>query len=246
MTRFLIALLLLVATVAASAQNLSGKPFIAVRGHAERQFVPDIFPVTVTVHETSMDADKAQNHVEALAADVMAAASTLKVADADLDVGNLSISPETKYDSDKEVETFLGNTYEREFKIRFHNLADVRTFLDHVPTGKNVQIATDDFAYSKAADAKKQLMDAAIADAKDSAERMARAVGKKLLTLHNVSDRPQGVSYSEPEAFGYSSPTTFDTIVVTGTRMHHSSSAILKEGVISLAQEAYVIYLIGD
>jgi uncharacterized protein YggE len=237
MTRYLVVLLLLAIAGTTSAQNLNGKPFIAVQGHAERQFVPDVFPLTVTLNETSMDADRAQKHVEDLAAQVLAVTAALKMADVDIDVGNLSISPQTKYDDVKEAAVFIGNAYERKIQLRFHSLADVRSFLGLVPTGKNVQIETESFVYSGEVEAKKQLMLQAIADAKATAERMAQGVGKRLLSLHNVSDRPQGDSYTR---MGISS------FAVTGTRLNHSSNIVLKEGVITLTEDAYVIYLIGD
>jgi uncharacterized protein YggE len=162
------------------------------------------------------------------------------MSDTDIDAGNLNVSPQSKYDDTKDTTVFLGNTYERTFELRFHHLADVRSFLGLVPTGKNVRIETGAFAYSKEAEAKKALLLQAIADAKDSAEMLAKGVGKRLSSLHNVSDRPQGGSYS------YSGATRSFNAPPAPAGLSHSSEVVLKEGVVTLEEDAYVIYLIGD
>ncbi len=241
----LLALFLIFSASQANAQNLNGKPFIAVQGSAEIELVPDVFPVKVTLSETTLDAAKAQENVEGLANKVVALAADMKVADADLTVGNLSVGTETKYDDKKETDVFVGNTYEREIRVRFHSLSDLKQFIGALPTGRSVQIETLPFTYAKEAEAKTRLLEAAIRDAKQRAEMMAKSVGKRLLELHNVSDRSQGVSYS------YMGYNNLDSVVVQGTAMLapgtvRSANIVLREGTIKLRTDAYLVYLIGD
>ena len=49
------------------AQTFAAKPFLSVQGHAEAKVTPDIFPITVSLEETGMDAGASQALVERLA-----------------------------------------------------------------------------------------------------------------------------------------------------------------------------------
>jgi uncharacterized protein YggE len=239
-----VALLLAVASCSAAAQGVSGKPFLAVQGHAESRVKPDLFPVSVTLSDMGMDGGKSQAMVEGLAKQVLAAAQKQQVADADLEVGNLSVSPETKWNEDKDTEVFLGNTYERELKVRFHSLDALRAFIADLPAGRQVQIETDTFEYSKAAELKRQLRRDAIDDARRGAEDMASAVGKRLVDLQSVSDKAQAVSYS---ASGYAyEPGALGKVQVTGARVGRTSDIVLREGEILVSADAYLIYVMGD
>jgi uncharacterized protein len=228
---------------AVAAQNFSGKPFLSVQGHAEAKVKPDIFPITVTILDTGMDAGKSQEVVENLAAQVVSAASALGVADGDLQVGNLGISTETRYDEKTEKEVFLGNTYERKIQARFHDLDGLRKFIAAVPAVKQVHLETDNFEFSGAAELKRKLRRAAIEDAKKGAQDMASAVGKKLLDLFNVSDRAQSTLYAASGYEGYG----LETVTVYGSAIGpRRAQIVLKEGEITVKADAFLVYLIGD
>lgn len=226
------------------AQTFAAKPFLSVQGHAETKVTPDIFPITVTLEETSMDAGSAQALVESLAAKVVSAATVLGAPDTDMQVGNLGVTSKTKYDEKDDKEVFLGNTYEREIEVRFHDLEALRKFIAAVPAVKQAKLETGDFEYSKSAEVKRKLRRDAIDDARRGAQDMAAAVGKKLLDLFNVSDRAQTTTYA---ASGYNSESTaLGTVSVTGSRAVRGSMIVLKEGEITIKSDAYLVYLIGD
>ncbi len=227
----------------ALAQTFQGKPFLSVQGHAEAKVRPDVFPLTLTLKQTSTDAAKSQALIEGLARSLLKTVADLHVADSDISVGNLSISPETKYDNDHEREVFLGNTYEREIRVRFHSLDDVRSLIAAVPDSKNVQIDTGTFEYSGKQALERKLRIDAVADARQAAAEMSNAVGKRLGQLYNVSDRAQSTIYSSS---GYSESDALDTIVVTGTRIRRSAEIVLREGEIRVAADAFLVYLIAD
>ncbi len=224
-----------------NAQSMAGKPFLSVQGHAETRIKPDIFPLEVTIAETSMDPAKSQALVEDLARKALAAAAKQRVEDRDIEIGNLSISPETEYDDDTDTTKFLGNTYERKITVRFRSLDSLRAFLGDLPASKHVKFATETFEYSKQAELKRQLRREAIEDARRGAEDMAAAVGKRLVELQNVSDRAQSTVYS---ASGFNAGS-LDTVRVVGGYIR-SADIVLREGEIKVSAEAYLIYVIGD
>jgi uncharacterized protein YggE len=254
--RVLMTILLAAAPFLATAQSFQGKPFLAVQGHAEAKVKPDIFPIAVTLTDTSMDSAKSQTLVEGLAKQVLAVAQALKVGDLDLEIGNLSISPNSDWDEKKDEDVFKGNTYEREITIRFHNLADLKSFIGQMPESRAIKLDTKTFEYSGAAELKRKLRREAIDDARQAGLEMADAVHKRLLNLFNVSDRAQSVvyassGYSNSDALRYSAEdarrqggTAVNAIDVVSVK--RGSEIVLREGEIKISADAYLVYEIGD
>lgn len=244
--RHLLACLLLagIASGPSPGQTFAAKPFLSVQGHAETKVKPDIFPITVTLEETGMDAGAAQALIEGLAGQVVAAAKSLNAADGDMQVGNVGVTAKTKYDEKDDKEVFLGNTYSREIQVRFHALDALRKFIAAVPAVKQVRLETDDFEYSKDAEVKRRLRREAIDDARKGAQDMAAAVGKKLLDLFNVSDRAQSTIYA---ASGYNSASaSLGSVSVMGSPISRTSEIVLKDGEVTIKSDAFLVYLIGD
>ena len=234
--------LLLVAMLMSSslvnAQSISGPPYVAVHGEARMEVIPDIFPLEITLKETSKDIAATQGKIEALAQAIVDLAQAQQVADADLTISNLSISPEMDYDEKTEMQVFLGNTYERTVKIRFHSLDSLRKFLAKVPDEKQVQVDTGAFAYARTDEAKRTLLADAIRNAKAAADEMARGVGKRISDVHTISNQAFNIRYAES--------TNLDTVTVLGTALLAPGTVVLKEGRITLDQDVYIVYLLAD
>jgi uncharacterized protein YggE len=236
--KYLVGLLALFVAHTAFAQNIGGPPYIAVHGQAKIEVVPDIFPLDITLKEASKDTAAAQGRIESLAQDIVDLAKAQNIPDADVNVGNLSVSPETDYDEKTEKQIFLGNNYEREIKISFRTLDGLRQFLSRVPQAKQIRIDTGSFGYSNSVTAKKKLMSDAIADARATADELAKGVGKRIAGVHTISNQGFNVRYAES--------VELDTVTVQGVALLAPGSVVLKEGRITLAQDVYIIYLIAD
>ena len=107
-------LLVCLVSPAVRAQNANGPPFIAVHGSAKTEVVPDLFPLKLTLQDTSKDLAATQASIESLASKILEIAKSQGVAGDDVAVGNLSISPDTHYDDNTYKETYLGNEYQRD------------------------------------------------------------------------------------------------------------------------------------
>jgi uncharacterized protein YggE len=222
-----------------SAQNISGPPYVAVHGEARMEVIPDVFPLDITLKETSKDTAATQAKIETLAQVIVDLAQAQHVADEDISIGNLSISPEMDYDEKTEMQVFLGNTYEREVKIRFHSLDRLREFLTKIPDGKAIHVDTGTFEYAKKDEAKRALLADAIRNAKATADEMARGVGKRISGVHTISNQSFNIRYAE-------SSTTLDSVTVTGKALLAPGTVVLKEGRITLDQDVYIVYLLAD
>jgi hypothetical protein len=248
MKRVWAGLLLLVCAAAGHAQSIGGSPFIAVHGKARAELVPDVFPLEIKLKATSLDAAGTQARIEAHAQQIMATVKQMKMADADVTVSNLSVSPEYRYDRTAEKQVFLGNAYQREIKLRFHALADLAKMIGSLPSAKEVQIDTGEFETSRADEVRRSLMGKAIEDARQTAEIMAKAVGRKLGGVHNISNRGFNVQYVEggndDPPVVMAAPRSLDSVTVTGSRL--SPGLVLRQGQIELEQDVYVIYTLVD
>jgi uncharacterized protein YggE len=217
------------------AQNLSDRPFIAVKGEAVRYVVPDTFGLDLTLEETSTDMAKAQSSIETLARNIIALAKDQGVPDADLTVENLTVEPKTEFNEETEEEVFIGNTYSRGIAVQFNELPAMQAFLERLPVSMLLQIETRDFSYSKRSVIERELLAQAIKDARSTADEIAQNLGKKILTVHAISDRAIG------------SGSYLSTVEVTGDRVALlAPGTVFKAGKMLLRKDVYITYLIGD
>ena len=238
----LAAAMLLVAASAAWSQSIGGQPFIAVHGKAKAEVVPDIFPLEITLRDTSKDAAITQAVIEGHARRVLELARAAKLDDRDINVANLSVSPQYRYDDDTEQQVFLGNTYERRIKLRFRSLPALQAMIDALPKAEQVHLDTGGFQSSKADELRRQLLADAVADARKTAEVMAASVGRRVGTVHNISNQGFNVRYVTS-----GDSTELDAITVTGTRLRAPAPPVaLRQGVIQLDQNVYIIYTLVD
>ncbi len=242
MKRIAFAAVLLLGAFNVQAQSIGGSPFIAVHGKARTEVVPDVFPLEITLKDTSLDAAATQAQIEGHAQQVMALTKAMKMADRDVEISNLNVSPEYRWDDQEDKQVFLGNTYARTIKLRFHALADLQKAIDTLPKSKQVQLNTGGFQSSKQDDVRRELLTQAVQDARKTAEIMASAVGRRVGGVHNISNQGFNVRYvTSNEA------STLDSVVVTGARMAAPAPPVeLREGVIQLDQDVYIIYTLVD
>ena len=243
MKRIIVAAVILLGAFNVQAQSISGSPYIAVHGKAKTQVVPDVFPLEITLKETSLDAAKTQTLIEGYASQIVALTQEMKMEDRDVTVSNLSVSPEYRFDDKDEEQVFLGNTYQRQIKLKFHTLEALKKMIEAVPQAKQVQLDTGAFLSSKSDQIRRELLGQAIDDARATAEIMATAVGKRLGTVHNVSNQGFNVRYVES-----SDSYSLDSVTVTGSRLRANAPApvVLSKGTIQLDQNVYIIYTLID
>jgi len=231
---FLAGLVLASVMPLALAQGVVGAPYIAVHGSATKKVAPDEFPLVVTLEETSKDTAAAQARIESLLREVLDAAATEKLADADIKVGNLSIEPSTEYDEGSRKRVFIGNTYQRIVELKFHRLESLRRALSKLPSGELVKVSTKEFQFSRSDEEKEALLVIAINNAKSTAEQMASGVGMRLAGVQSISNEriDTGIAYSD----AYAPPAGASDL---------SGSVALKEGEVELRQDVYITYLIS-
>lgn len=244
MKRLFVLMLLAATSSVATAQSISGSPFIAVHGKARIEVVPDIFPLNITLTDTSLDGAATQELIERYARQILDVTGKMEMADRDVDISNLAVSPQYRYDEKDDKQVFLGNTYERQIRLRFRSLEALRKAIAALPKSRQVRLDTGTFESSNADTLRRELLASAVDDARSTAEVMAQAIGRRVGAVHNVSNKGFNVRYVDS-----GNSTTLDSITVTGTRVAQVAPApqvAMREGLIELAQDVYVIYQLTD
>ena len=251
-------------SVSVAAQEPEKAPFLAVQGRAEMRVVPDLFPVVVTIADKALEPAKAQESVESAARQVIDAAQSLKLQDKDIELGNVQIRPEFKYD-DAGKETFLGTNYTRNIRLSFHRLADLKSFLGKIPSSKLIRLQTEEFGVADTAAARRVLFQRALQNARESADFSAQALGKRVIGVQTASDQPLALSRGsyinaiDVRSVESTTILTSEQISrmpvprgITSVHLVGDSNAprvteiALSEGSLLLSGNAYVIFLIGD
>ena len=240
--RIAVAVVLMVVACASNAQSIGGSPFVAVHGKAKAEVVPDIFPLDITLTDTSLDAGKTQVLIEGYASQVVALTKKMEMEDREVTISNLSVSPEYRYDDKDDRQVFLGNTYERKIKLKFHTLEALKQMIEALPQAKQIRLDTGTFVSSKADELRRVLLTQAVDDARTTAEIMAKAVGKRLGMVHNISNQGFNVRYVES-----SDSYSLDSITVTGSKLGRAPApVVLSKGTTQLDQDVYIIYTLVD
>lgn len=260
---FAIGMFALAATAAAAATE--DPPFIAVQGRAEMRVVPDVFPIGVTIQDKSLEPAKAQARVEEAARAVLAQVRKQGLSDADIELGNLQVRPESRYDQNTEKETFLGTQYTRTIGLRFHTLADLKAFLAATPENKLLRLETDAFLLEDTDAARRLLFLKAVENARRTADDVAKALGKRVIRVQTVSDQPlalaRGSYISAINASSVESTTILTSEQIARIPVPRDATSVrligdpnaprttevaLDEGVIKLVGVAYAIFVLGD
>lgn len=252
-----------VVSPAVRAQSVGGTPFLAVHGVAEVDVVPDIFPVSVEIAVTGMDVGKSQSEVEALTRRALDAGRALKLADADIRVGEMSISPREEYDAATRKQVFRGNRYSRSLELRFRRLSDVKAFVAALPAGESLRVSTQEFASSVANETRRKLLVDAIDDARRTAEVLAAGIGRKVGVAQTISTSPMALSagsyinaidVADVEATSILTAEQIARIPVPRSITSVAllspgtvrSQIVLEAGSVRLRSDVYVLYLLRD
>lgn len=240
----LASIVLLFASPCALAQVAGGQPYLAVHGEARTEVVPDLFPLNVILTDTGTDTAVLQARIESLAQQILEIAAESHVAETDLDVGNLDVSQDSRYDQVQSKVVFLGTRYQRRIGVTFHSLQAMKAFLAHIPAAEEIQVSTGGFGYSKSKAAKRDLFGKAIADAREMADAMAGGVGMRIAGVHTISNHPLGVQYFDAPAAMSVPPAPRASGEAQVSML--PGEMTLKEGTLTLEQDVYIVYLLAD
>jgi len=235
--KFKLSLLLFSALLSAQlfAQALPSAPYVVVRGHAERNMVPDRFEIAISVQKTGLSVSEASASVESKTAAMVQSLKALGLKPAQITATNISISPEYRYDNATQKNVFIGNQVNRSISAKFEDKKTLQKFLAQVPDGEEIRIGGISSSLSTQKAVESELLDAAVADAKNQAAMLLDKFGQKVIGLHTVSQ--------EAPSIGFESKAMYRSMDAAAAPPPLGST--MEEGVITVNKDVYVVYLIA-
>jgi uncharacterized protein YggE len=218
-----------------AAQSLPASPYVVVRGHAERSLAPDRFEINITVQKTSLDVGEASAVVESKTADMVGSLKALGLKPAQITATNISINPEYRYDQATQKNVFIGNQVNRNISARFDNKQTLQKFLATVPAGEEIRIGGISSSLSTQKKVESELLDAAVADAKNQAVTLLDKFGQKVIGLYTVSQ--------EAPSIGFESKAMYRAMDVAAAPP--ALGQTFEEGLMTVNKDVYVVYLIS-
>lgn len=232
--KFLIAAILF--SSQAFAEALPAAPYVVVRGHAERQMVPDRFEIGMTVQKSSLNVGEASAVVESKTAVIVQSLKALGLKPAQITASNISINAEYRYDQPNQRNVFIGNQVSRSISAKFNDKKTLQKFLAQVPAGEEVRIGGISTSLSTQKTVEAELLDAAVADAKAQAVLLLDKFGQKVIGLYTVSQ--------EAPSMGFESKAMYRTMSDAAPPPPPLGDTF-EEGVLTVAKDVYVVYLIA-
>lgn len=232
--KFLIAAILFSSQVFAEA--LPSAPYVVVRGHAERQTVPDRFEISMNVQKSSLNAGEASAVVESKTAAIVQSLKALGLKPAQITASNISINAQYRYDQPNQRNVFVGNQVSRSISAKFNDKKTLQKFLAQVPAGEEVRIGGISTSLSTQKAVEAELLDAAVADAKAQAVLLLDKFGQKVIGLYTVSQ--------EAPSMGFESKAMYRTAMADAAAPPPLGDTF-EEGVMTVGKDVYVVYLIA-
>jgi uncharacterized protein len=170
----------------ALADALPAMPYLQVSGHGTLSVVPDMAHVSITIERTDKDLANARTDVERRAGQVIGALKNIGVATRDITAANISVWPEYRWESNKQI--FVGQHVSRSIDIIFRDLpkyADLVSAL--VKAGVNY-VANTTLDRSDMPQLRRQALVKAVDDAHARAVALATAAGVKLGSVYSITE----------------------------------------------------------
>ncbi len=187
LSRIALALVPIAAPVPASADDvLPDGPHIYVEGSAEIEVAPDRLELTVAIRSTHQEIKVAKADVERRSALLIEACRALGIEEGDLSSGPLGIQPSYRYDDGARV--FEGTRVDRLVSVNLRDLSKYSELM-RAAIDSEVNEIEDVGLYAAASDElEDRALSAALTDARQRAERLARSAGAKLGDVYSISE----------------------------------------------------------
>lgn len=173
---------------------------IIVSGSGEASRAPDVAHLTIGVDAPAKTASDA---VRAMSARLEATISRLKasgVAKKDMQTAQLSISPRYNYETRPETPEIIGYTASSSLSVTLRDLDKAGALIDAAVADGANRLGGLSFGFTDPQPLELDARDAAVADARAKAERLAKAAGVSLGPVLQIRDGAQGRS-PEPVVF---------------------------------------------
>lgn len=186
----LLALILMLA-VPGFAKEAPERTVVQVNGSSEKEVVPDIARLTVSVNTLNADLEQAKNNSTANMNRVLAALREQGVADQDIKTDTYQVEPIYNYEKDK-LPSLKGYRVNNRIQITA-SIDKVGQLINEVTNAGANEIGSIRFETKNEKEVKNEVLQDAVKDALKKAEVIAGALNKKIANVKMISE--SGVFY---------------------------------------------------
>ena len=223
--------------------GLPTAPYIYVQGHAEVKRAADKVNLRFEISALDPDQAKANEQVQAQAAQVFALLDKSKIPKADVIAGDLTSEPEYEEDENGIARRgkLLGYRVTRPFTVEVRDLAAFPSLVDQILALRVFAFTGVTEGLTNAKAMEEEVWDKAIANARERAEKTLKAAGSTIESLYAIS--PVAFPEIVPGIFGDSRQTPMPVAAGPSGKQDFNPSAY-RLAPVSVSQTVHIIYLI--
>jgi uncharacterized protein len=182
----LLLLLLSVLSVPALADPFPAAPHVYVQGSAELRIEPDTLDLSLAIESVDLKSSVAKRKVDDRTRKLLAAFEALGIPAEDVSSASPLIGPWFEYQHD--VRKFVGTRVYRQVDVTLRDLSRYSEVIAAVVAAEVNEIDSSRLSSSRSAPVLEQAQQAALADARARAQRLAAAAGQKLGAAYSISE----------------------------------------------------------
>ncbi|HYR23863.1 MAG TPA: SIMPL domain-containing protein [Chthoniobacterales bacterium] len=241
MKRLLFSLVILPISLFAEG-GLPDKPYIYVQGKAEIEKAPDMVTIKFDVVARAPDESKANEEVQAKAIKIFDLFNNAKIAKEDVIAQSLESEPQFEQ-GEKYIPNhgkLVGYEVSRPFEVKIRDIAAFPKLVDELIAVGGIEFSSSGGGLTKQKEVEEQLADKALTNARERADKTAKAMGVKIESVFAIS--------AVPFAEVHNSMFPSERVTVTGSNIPTARSRTpeYRFAPITVSQEIHVIYLISS
>jgi len=239
MKRFLFLLCLSLPIRVFAEGGLPDKPYIYVEGKAEIEKPADMVTLRFDLVARNPDQSKANQEVQAKANKILALLNEKKIAQSDVIAADVKSEPEFEGDdSGGKKGKIIGYSVTRRFQVKIRDLPAFPKLVDELIGIAGVEFTDIDPGLTKEKEMQEEIWAKALVNAREQADRTAKATGVKIDSVFAISPTPFPQIRTQLFRSEYGEAVAERTIV-TGPPEYRLGS-------LTVSQNVHIIYLISS
>ena len=228
-----LALLMTLALAMPEAMAAENPPLISVDGRSTVEAAPDQADITLGVVTQAASADEAQAENRAVAQRIRSALANLGIAERDIKTDDYSFRPDySRLENGQRGVTSY--TVSNMIRVHIRDLALVGPAVDAVLAGGANTLHSLEYSVRDTDALRRAALTAAAKDAKEKAEILAAALGKRIVGVQHVSENTNMFRSRKANA------------AMLAADESASASTPLEPGVLSLSADVHIDFLIAN
>jgi uncharacterized protein YggE len=230
----------LMLTPSSSADVLPDGPHIYVEGSAELDVQPDRLVITVTIGALDHEVGRAKSDVDRKSVALIESCQSIGVEPANISSTSLAVRPSYRYEDDTRI--FEGTRVERHIEINLSDLSRYSELMRAIIEAEIAEITNVHLFAASSAEVEDRALEAALADAKQRAQRLADAAGAKLGDVYSISEFQTRRDVWQLQSGRYTTSGVPSRHKASFARVAADSGEIFSPGLLKAYAEAYVVF----